>query len=326
MANQGADRFRGHWGSFASIAQLPNTNTAGVQSDHLAVGDVAYVASSLYVCTVATRSGATWVQIGAGGGGGPRQLERVGDLSTSNYYTNSNLAWQGANNFFASGLIYPWNLPGTVQSLFGNLIAANLGGWALALGTGPAPAALQFTWSFFDGGANLRQMTAFENAMNAAGGGMPTLGKLYHVAMAVYQNGAVTDARMWVNGGAVATFATGAQFFSTSSDSFRVGATPEGTPALGATGTEILGVGVARTNAQYGTDFTDEDVRDHFETILTAGAFVDFAAAPYDAYVVADGLPVGAGPATWDNAEGTAARDLTRTGSPTVREAPELWG
>ena len=75
----------------------------------------------------------------------------------------------------------------------------------------------------------------------------------------------------------------------------------------------------------YLTDYTDQDIRDHYEDIVTAGEIVDFSADAFTELVSADGF-AGTTPATWAN-EGSSgvAGDLTKVGSPTTRTVPETW-
>lgn len=59
MSNVGVQEFP----NFASVAQLPNTAGATVQSHQLVVGAIASVSGTLYVCTTATVGAAVWALV-----------------------------------------------------------------------------------------------------------------------------------------------------------------------------------------------------------------------------------------------------------------------
>lgn len=50
----------GFWGTYTATSELPNVSGAAEQDSYLNAGDTACVGTELYVCTVATQSGATW--------------------------------------------------------------------------------------------------------------------------------------------------------------------------------------------------------------------------------------------------------------------------
>lgn len=67
MANRSTGIY-GHFGRYASTAQLPNVAGADVQSSEVALGDLAVVGSTLYLCTTATLGAAVWAAVGGAGG------------------------------------------------------------------------------------------------------------------------------------------------------------------------------------------------------------------------------------------------------------------
>lgn len=67
MANRSTGIY-GHFGRYSSTAQLPNVAGADVQSAEVALGDIAVVGSTLYLCTTATLGAAVWAAVAAGGG------------------------------------------------------------------------------------------------------------------------------------------------------------------------------------------------------------------------------------------------------------------
>ena len=69
MANKNTGIY-GHFGNYSAAPQLPNTLGADVQTSELAVGSLATVGATLYICTNATPGAATWTTVGGGGGGG----------------------------------------------------------------------------------------------------------------------------------------------------------------------------------------------------------------------------------------------------------------
>lgn len=56
-----------HWGEFASTSALPNTS-AGARDHRVSRGDIAMVATELYVCTDATEGAAVWTEVSLAGG------------------------------------------------------------------------------------------------------------------------------------------------------------------------------------------------------------------------------------------------------------------
>lgn len=323
--NQSAHKFRPHWGTFASTAQLPNVAGATKQNVNLAVGDIAYVATSLYVCTNATQGAAVWAAVGGGGGSaGPRNIDVVDDLSDANYY-ESTAGWRGSNNFLACCVINAWGLPDNrIQNIMGNLIAANIAGWAFATGADtPLPGPLSVFFNAVDGGGNIRQVGGVLLGPEGTGGGAP-YNRLIVVHGALWQNGGASDLRLWINGSLAGVLAGIAALYSTSSDEFRVGRSPGSVTGESAGFVDVQGAALGQTST-YNTDFDDQDIRDHYEDIMAAGGIVDFAADPFTELVTADGF-AGTTPATWDNAGSSGSNgDLTKVGSPTTRTKPEVW-
>lgn len=70
MANRSTGIY-GHFGRYSATAQLPNVAGADVQSSEVALGDLAVVGTTLYLCTTATLGAAVWGAIGTVSGGAP---------------------------------------------------------------------------------------------------------------------------------------------------------------------------------------------------------------------------------------------------------------
>lgn len=85
MTNR-ATPFGAGWGTFATVADLPNVAASATQSDKLAVFDHAYVGATnvLHTCTTATLGAAVWAQSSVGGLG---SIVLVTPTSRTNFAT-----------------------------------------------------------------------------------------------------------------------------------------------------------------------------------------------------------------------------------------------
>lgn len=118
MANKSTGIY-GHFGNYASAAQLPNVLGATVQTGELSVGALATVGGTVYVCTTATAGAGVWAAVGGAAGATSGEwaanpvdtggFATVGQPSTG-YWTRS------GNVVYCSAYIsYAWAVDGQPQ-------------------------------------------------------------------------------------------------------------------------------------------------------------------------------------------------------------------